>query len=355
MAAKRTHELIPFCHPLPLEHCKIDIAAGRAAGCASPARVAVEHRTGVEMEALTGASVAALTIYDMCKALSHDIEHRAGAPAGQDRRQARLQAAAPPVARRTRDERAAATAWCWPAAAARAWAATRRRWNTHGRSAAERALDLLDPLVDALLRVGARRPARRSAARALRRRSSIAAPSEGPAAGIRAAQRAHPQAAWLVLACDLPFLGRGDAAAPDRAARSDARRHCLSQQPRWPARAAVRHLRAARRRALAAFIAGGPQLPAQVPDQSDTLLLDQPDAEALDNVNTPDEYCDAHAAPARPTRRRAARAARAVLRAAARTGRAPRRDRGSTSARTPRELYAELSAAPPLHAGSPSS
>jgi cyclic pyranopterin phosphate synthase len=74
MAAKRTHELIPFCHPLPLDHCKVEIEAGRNHTLAIRCTVSVHHRTGVEMEALTGASVAALTIYDMCKALSHDIE-----------------------------------------------------------------------------------------------------------------------------------------------------------------------------------------------------------------------------------------------------------------------------------------
>ncbi len=71
-AAKRTHELIPFCHPLPLDHIGIDIRAGRG-GLVITCSVRVTHRTGVEMEALTGASVAALTVYDMCKALSHDI------------------------------------------------------------------------------------------------------------------------------------------------------------------------------------------------------------------------------------------------------------------------------------------
>jgi cyclic pyranopterin monophosphate synthase len=74
MAAKRTHELIPFCHPLPLESCRIEIAQRGAGVIAVHCRVSVHHRTGVEMEALTGAAVAALTIYDMCKALSHDIE-----------------------------------------------------------------------------------------------------------------------------------------------------------------------------------------------------------------------------------------------------------------------------------------
>jgi cyclic pyranopterin monophosphate synthase len=74
MAAKRTHELIPFCHPLALENCQLQIAQPRPTEIRVRCKVSVHHRTGVEMEALTGAAVAALTIYDMCKALSHDIE-----------------------------------------------------------------------------------------------------------------------------------------------------------------------------------------------------------------------------------------------------------------------------------------
>ena len=72
MAAKKTHELIPFCHPLGLDGCKITIAVEGNEAIVE-CRCRVNHKTGVEMEALTGASVAALTIYDMCKALSHDI------------------------------------------------------------------------------------------------------------------------------------------------------------------------------------------------------------------------------------------------------------------------------------------
>jgi cyclic pyranopterin monophosphate synthase len=72
MGAKRTHELIPFCHPLALENCHI--AIDLEGDCAViRCTVSVHHKTGVEMEALTGASVAALTVYDMCKAMSHDI------------------------------------------------------------------------------------------------------------------------------------------------------------------------------------------------------------------------------------------------------------------------------------------
>lgn len=73
MAAKRTHELIPFCHPIPLEDCKIKIRWGDAGRVLIECSVQATHKTGVEMEALTGAATAALTIYDMCKALSHEI------------------------------------------------------------------------------------------------------------------------------------------------------------------------------------------------------------------------------------------------------------------------------------------
>ena len=72
MAAKRTHELIPFCHPLGIEDCRINIDM-EGDEAVIRCTVAINHRTGVEMEALTGASIAALTVYDMCKALSHAI------------------------------------------------------------------------------------------------------------------------------------------------------------------------------------------------------------------------------------------------------------------------------------------
>jgi cyclic pyranopterin phosphate synthase len=73
MAAKRTHELIPFCHPLPIDGCRIQIEWLDDSALRIECRVKTTHRTGVEMEALTGALVAGLTVYDMCKALSHAI------------------------------------------------------------------------------------------------------------------------------------------------------------------------------------------------------------------------------------------------------------------------------------------
>ena len=73
LAVKRTHELIPFCHPLAIERCAFAIEFAAEDELAIRCEVAVSGKTGVEMEALTGATVAALTVYDMCKALSHEI------------------------------------------------------------------------------------------------------------------------------------------------------------------------------------------------------------------------------------------------------------------------------------------
>jgi cyclic pyranopterin monophosphate synthase len=72
MAAKQTSNLIPLCHPLPLDQVVVDIQL-RGNIITIDCRCRVTHKTGVEMEALTGASVAALTIYDMVKAVSHEV------------------------------------------------------------------------------------------------------------------------------------------------------------------------------------------------------------------------------------------------------------------------------------------
>ena len=73
MAAKKTSELIPLCHPVIMEDCQIRINIENNENVVIECLVSTEGKTGVEMEALTGASIAALTIYDMCKAISHDI------------------------------------------------------------------------------------------------------------------------------------------------------------------------------------------------------------------------------------------------------------------------------------------
>jgi len=75
MAAKKTSELIPLCHPLPLSHIDVELRQCEN-GIAISSKVKTTAETGVEMEALVAASVAALTIYDMCKAVDKGIEIR---------------------------------------------------------------------------------------------------------------------------------------------------------------------------------------------------------------------------------------------------------------------------------------
>jgi cyclic pyranopterin phosphate synthase len=73
MGAKKTGELIPLCHPIGMDNCKIEIGLNENKEVVIDCTAIVTAKTGVEMEAMTGATIAALTIYDMCKAFSHDI------------------------------------------------------------------------------------------------------------------------------------------------------------------------------------------------------------------------------------------------------------------------------------------
>lgn len=74
MAAKRTADLLPLCHPLPLDAVEMDVRPEPPDAIVVVATARTHARTGVEMEALTAVSVAALTVYDMCKSLQKDIE-----------------------------------------------------------------------------------------------------------------------------------------------------------------------------------------------------------------------------------------------------------------------------------------
>ncbi len=72
MAVKKTSELVPFCHPLPVENCEFQITPTHT-GLIIRCEVSTTGKTGVEMEAMTGVSIAALTVYDMCKAMNKAI------------------------------------------------------------------------------------------------------------------------------------------------------------------------------------------------------------------------------------------------------------------------------------------
>ena len=93
MAAKQTSQLIPLCHPLALSKVELDIVADGEASLKLTAQVSLTGKTGVEMEALTAVSVAALTIYDMCKSIDRamrvtdiQLDHKSGGKSGEFRR-----------------------------------------------------------------------------------------------------------------------------------------------------------------------------------------------------------------------------------------------------------------------------
>ena len=164
----------------------------------------------------------------------------------------------------------------------------------------------------------------------------------GPIAGIAAAQAAHPDVAWLVLACDLPYLSRATLAYllanrdPSRLATAFRSTHdglpeplCAIYEP-------------ASRTAISAYVQAGKHCPRKFLTQSDVKLLDQLDRRWLDNANTPDEYRAATGHPvgaALPTTRTLHVQYYAVMRE--RAGR--NEEELVTAAATPAELYAELS------------
>ena len=109
MGGKRTSELIPLCHPLPLTDLQVSITPDRAAGLLRiRAEAATTGQTGVEMEAMTAASVAALTVYDMVKGVERGVEVDGRAAAEQERRQERGRGSATPATTTRRPARASA-------------------------------------------------------------------------------------------------------------------------------------------------------------------------------------------------------------------------------------------------------
>lgn len=212
----------------------------------------------------------------------------------------------------------------------------------HGRAQLERAFTLVEKLV-ARAFVSVRPDQKDDPLRARFAQIVDDGDLAGPAAGISAAQKAHPDAAWLVLACDLPWLDIATLqhliARRDPARMATAFRSSHDGLPE-PLCAIYEPLAAP---ALQAFLATGRNCPRKLLINSDTLLLDQPDSKALDNVNTPQELADALAAGG-GSNTVIPRELRVQYFALLREQAGRRDEAVSTSAATPRELFVELSA-----------
>jgi molybdopterin-guanine dinucleotide biosynthesis protein A len=211
------------------------------------------------------------------------------------------------------------------------------------RAQLERTFDLLSPLVSRCF-VSVRADQQRDSLRSrFPQIVDAAAGVEGPAAGICSALRTQPDAAWLVLACDLPLLD--SATLQNLIARRDPARVATayrSSHDGLPEPLCAIYEPAAGA-ALGAYLASGRNCPRKFLVQSDTLLLEQPRAQALDNVNTPDEL-DAARTRLDAKTTGPARALRVQYFALLREQAGRRDESVTTSAATPRELFAELTA-----------
>jgi len=216
----------------------------------------------------------------------------------------------------------------------------------HGRTQLDWAMELIRPFVDRAF-VSVRPDQVNDPVRGKFEQIVDVHENLGPIAGIVAAQAAHPDAAWLVLACDLPFLDASTlkhllwARQPDRVATAYRSSHdglpeplCAIYEP-------------ASRAGIAAYVASGKQCPRKFLIQSDAHLLEEPNPRALDNVNTPEEYGAAMTSFTSDDGR-ASKQIRVQYFALLRE-QAGRSDESiTTTARTPRELYAELKARYPF-------
>jgi molybdenum cofactor guanylyltransferase len=212
-----------------------------------------------------------------------------------------------------------------------------------GRTQLERAMALLEPHVQRAY-VSMRPDQSADGLRARFAQILDTRENLGPLAGVLAAQAHHPDAAWLVLACDLPFLDEETlrhllrARAPTRSATAYRSSYDGLPEPLcavWEPRT---------REPLAAYVAAGGQCPRQFLQGADTELLEPIKSAALDNINTPEEYGSAMAALTPPTAVQAAPDKRiSVQYYALLREQAGRRDESLvTRARTPGELYQEL-------------
>jgi molybdopterin converting factor subunit 1 len=209
-----------------------------------------------------------------------------------------------------------------------------------GRTQLEQAMALLAPHV-ARAFVSVRKDQRADPLRARFEQIEDTREDLGPIAGIIAAQERYPECAWLVLACDLPLLDAATlehllrARAPERLATAFRSSHDRLPEPLCAV------YEPASRGALAAYVARGQNCPRKFLMGADVQLIDEPNARALDNANTPGEYASAMStldgAPAAATRRVTVQYF-ALLREQAGRG----TESLVTAARTPRELYAEL-------------
>jgi cyclic pyranopterin phosphate synthase len=196
MAVKKTYDVIPMCHQLPIEDCKVMISIDEKLQITIKCSVKTVAKTGVEMEALHGASIAALTIYDMCKAISSEII------IGETRLIKKLGGKKPFLGRKTH--------------AVILTGGKSKRMEGHDKALlayhdgvpqAAYLYSLLEPFCSEVY-LSAKKNQWNGTALDKFPTINDSAEMQGPMAGMHAAFKSQPDVNWLVVACDLPFINK---------------------------------------------------------------------------------------------------------------------------------------------------
>lgn len=210
----------------------------------------------------------------------------------------------------------------------------------HGRTQLEWAVSLLEPHVQRVF-VSVRPDQTRDPVRSRFEQIVDGHENLGPIAGILAAQAQHPHAAWLVVACDLPFLDEGTLANLIRARQPQRQATAYRSSYNGAPEPLCAIYEPATREALIAYVATGKDCPRKFLINSDVHLLDGPNPRALDNVNTPEEH-GAAVRTLRPDRSASGKRIKVQYYALLREQAGRSAETLVTTARTPRELYEEL-------------
>ncbi len=282
MAVKRTAEAIPFCHPLPISACRFEAELQPREDrlhIRLQCEVKTRDRTGVEMESLHGVTVAALTVYDMCKALSHDIvirEVRLLAKSGGKKTLGQyplygLVLTGGKSERMGRDK---------------------ALLEYYGQPHAQYLYQLLSQYCEQVF-LSARSQQWQGTPLAALPTLTDTVPSEGPIAGILTALRTYPQVNWLVVACDLPYLSDQTLAPLLQHYREDVVATCYHHpQEGFPEPLCAIYTPQAREVFEAAH-AAGQRCPVKVLQQAGCHRIPPPHATATANINTPEDYTHA--------------------------------------------------------------
>lgn len=276
MAVKRTHEMIPFCHQIPVEGCKFEITLNDLEVKIS-CKVKTTFKTGVEMEALHGAMTAALTVYDMCKAVSHEIvikETKLVAKTGGKRtilgRPTMGLVLTGGKSERMKEDKALI--------------------QYKGKAHAHYIHDVLSKYCDGVY-LSARQDQWKNSA--LAELPTIVDSYEGPIGGMLSAFEKHPDANWVVVACDLVHFNEKTVEKLLANASEKVATAYKNSEKGFPEPLCAFYTPAARNVFQDAYKADV-KCPVKVLRNTPVELIDQEPGINLANINTPEERHELH-------------------------------------------------------------